>query len=277
MQMTCLREGHDSAAWREVKRTAEQVLESIEPLGGSAPAEREALNARVRQSIADGLQLIGLRAEQGAPLLVKVQQLQQSRLTPPTPAAQQTAPRVSAAPQPELNNKGEPLVAAEARAALYDAGNAQGDHQPDTAEPVADIASVNSSPELEPLPEVPTVRVEAPIMPAEALPAEPELVGDLPDIKAAAWVDALHTGSWFELMTTVDAPAQRCKLAAIISFSGKYIFVNRSGVKVVEYSATSLAQQYEQGLVRLLDDNQLFDRALESVIGNLRRLQARKN
>ena len=78
-------------------------------------------------------------------------------------------------------------------------------------------------------------------------------------------------------MTTVDAPAQRCKLAAIISFSGKYIFVNRSGVKVVEYSATSLAQQYEQGLVRLLDDNQLFDRALESVIGNLRRLQARKN
>lgn len=276
MQMTCLREGHDSAAWREVKRTAEQMLESIAPLGDSAPAEREALNARVRQSIADGLQLIGLRAEQGAPLLVKVQQLQQSRLTPPTPAAQQTAPRVSAAPQPELN-KGEPLMAAEARPALYDAGNAQGDHQPDTAEPVADIASVNTSSELEPLPEVPTVRVEAPIMPAEALPAEPELVGDLPDIKAAAWVDALHTGSWFELMTTVDAPAQRCKLAAIISFSGKYIFVNRSGVKVVEYSATSLAQQYEQGLVRLLDDNQLFDRALESVIGNLRRLQASKN
>ncbi|PCC98450.1 DUF1631 domain-containing protein [Halopseudomonas pelagia] len=276
MQMTCLREGHDSEAWREVKRAAEQMLESIEPLGDGAPAEREALNARVRQSIADGLQLIGFRAEQGAPLLVKVQQLQQSRLTSPVPAAQQTAPSTSAAPQPEAND-GEPLMAAEAQPAFYDAGNAQDDNQLDITEQVAGITPVASSPELGPLPEVPTVRVDAPIIPAEALPAEPELVGDLPDIKAAAWVDALHTGSWFELMTAVDAPAQRCKLAAIISFSGKYIFVNRSGVKVVEYTATSLAQHYEQGLVRLLDDNQLFDRALESVIGNLRRLQASKN
>ena len=121
------------------------------------------------------------------------------------------------------------------------------------------------------------MHVDAPVMAAEQMSAEPELVVDLPDIKAAAWVDSLHTGSWFELCTTADKLAQRCKLAAIISFSGKYIFVNRSGIKVAEYSAHTLAQQYDQGLVRLLDDNQLFDRALESVIGNLRRIQASKN
>lgn len=271
MQMTCLREGHDSAAWREVNRAAGRLLESIEPLGDEPLAEREALNARVRQSIAEGLQLIGLRAEQGAPLLLKVQQLQQSRLIPPAPAEQ------GISSQPELgDDRTETVIAAEPPAASYDVEK----NMLQAAEPVEPPAvAITSSPavEHEPLPELDTVQVTAPVMQADDSPSEPELVGDLPDIKAAAWVDALHTGSWFELITATDEAAQRCKLAAIISFSGKYIFVNRSGMKVAEYSATSLAQHYQQGLVRLLDDNQLFDRALESVIGNLRRLQASKN
>jgi hypothetical protein len=46
---------------------------------------------------------------------------------------------------------------------------------------------------------------------------------------------------------------------------------------VAEYSAVELARHHTQSLIRLLNDNQLFDRALESVIGNLRQLQAGKN
>lgn len=279
MQITCLREGHDSSAWREVSRAAEQLLESIAPLDDNAPADREALNAQVRQSIADGLQLIGLRAEQGAPLLVKVQQLQQLRLAQLSPVEpQRPSPIAGSAPQPNADRDDlEPLLAEESAVARDKLGAAKQKDEGPIVEPATVIPVVTNRARLDPVPEAATVKVVAPVMQAEVPQAPPKLVGDLPDIKSAAWVGALHTGSWFELMTEADVPAQRCKLAAIISFSGKYIFVNRSGVKVVEYSANSLAQHYEKGLIRLLDDNQLFDRALESVIGNLRRLQANKN
>jgi hypothetical protein len=65
----------------------------------------------------------------------------------------------------------------------------------------------------------------------------------------------------------------RCKLAAILKQTGKYIFVNRSGMKVMEKSRMGLAVEFRRGAVRMLDDALLFDRALESVIGNLRRLR----
>ncbi|WP_339651368.1 DUF1631 domain-containing protein [Halopseudomonas pelagia] len=274
MQMTCLREGPDSAAWRSVKQVAEQLLESIEPLAGQPTAERERMNERVRQAVADGLQLIGLRAEQGAPLIVRLQQLQQLCLLPPTPVAGQTSG--SALVQEPSVDAASRLVAAEPAPAGYVVAKSDSLEQLKDAghNPGASVSIATTPTELT---EVTRIRVDAPVIEAEIVQPEPELVGDLPDIKAAAWVGALHTGSWFELATATEDPPQRCKLAAVISFSGKYIFVNRSGVKVAEFSANTLAQHYEQGLVRLLDDNQLFDRALESVIGNLRRLQADKN
>lgn len=269
MQMTCLREGPDSAAWRSVKQVAGHLLDSIEPLGDQPAADRERMNERVRQSFAEGLQLIGLRAEQGAPLIVRLQQLQQLCLQP-TPAGGQA----SAPVQHAVADTAPAPVAAEAPT-IYSVDQRDALELQEKAglESAASAASA-APPELI---EVATVRVDAPVIEAQAAHPEPELVGDLPDIKAAAWVGALHTGSWFELAVAVGQPLQRCKLAAVISFSGKYIFVNRSGMKVAEFSANSLAQHYQQGMVRLLDDNQLFDRALESVIGNLRKLQAGKN
>ena len=62
-------------------------------------------------------------------------------------------------------------------------------------------------------------------------------------------------------------------LAAIIKPTGKYIFVNRTGMKVMEKTRMGLAVEFRRGAIRLLDDALLFDRALESVIGNLRKLK----
>ncbi len=55
-----------------------------------------------------------------------------------------------------------------------------------------------------------------------------------------------------------------------------YVFVNRTGLKVLEHSRTSLALEFRRGAARLLDDTLLFDRALESVLGNLRQLNRGK-
>ena len=75
-------------------------------------------------------------------------------------------------------------------------------------------------------------------------------------------------GSWIEL--TRDETRVRCKLAAFIKATGKYIFVNRSGAKVAEYLRQELAADMESGKISMLDDGLIFDRALESIIDNLR-------
>jgi hypothetical protein len=88
-------------------------------------------------------------------------------------------------------------------------------------------------------------------------------------------VDQLRLGSWVAFAED-DEHNLRCKLAAIIEATGKYIFVDRTGTKVRERSRASLALEFRRGAVRALDDTLLFDRALESVLGNLRRLNRAK-
>ncbi|MCW9000804.1 MAG: DUF1631 domain-containing protein, partial [Kangiellaceae bacterium] len=79
-------------------------------------------------------------------------------------------------------------------------------------------------------------------------------------------------GSWFDLK--VNDEYKRAKLAARIVSSGKFIFVNRSGVKLAEYLTDGLAAAYQIGDLKVLDDEALFDRALKSVISNLRAMKA---
>lgn len=109
------------------------------------------------------------------------------------------------------------------------------------------------------------------LAPGEVPVVEPETVlaeGD----SALKQVDSLRVGSWVEFQEDAEHKV-RCKLAAVIKPTGKYIFVNRTGMKVLEKTRMGLAVEFRRGAVRLLDDALLFDRALESVIGNLRRLK----
>ncbi len=78
----------------------------------------------------------------------------------------------------------------------------------------------------------------------------------------------LSVGGWFEF--NHSGQPERAKLAAYIKINGHYIFVNRSGIKVAEKSKQELAKDMKAGLVQVLNDGLLFDRALESIISNLR-------
>ena len=92
------------------------------------------------------------------------------------------------------------------------------------------------------------------------------------DNKAMQTIEQLRAGSWIELK--IDDEFKRCKLAARIASTGKYIFVNRSGMKMAEMLTIELCQAYQKGEMKILDDDALFDRALESVISNLRSMKA---
>ena len=98
---------------------------------------------------------------------------------------------------------------------------------------------------------------------SSALPDDHELV---------ARARRLRAGQWLEIGDGDDA--QRAKLAANIRDGAKLVFINRRGIKVREYDAAGLAQALHDGEVKLIEDGALFDRALEAVISDLRRMQS---
>lgn len=85
-------------------------------------------------------------------------------------------------------------------------------------------------------------------------------------------VDKLRVGCWVEIIEDEEHKL-RCKLTSIVEPSGRYVFVNRTGMKVLEKTRMGLAVEFRRGAIRILDDALLFDRALASVIGNLRKLK----
>src|SRR5690606_23223681 len=89
-------------------------------------------------------------------------------------------------------------------------------------------------------------------------------------------VNNITQGSWFE-MTDAGGQKYRCRLAAIIKATGKYVLVSRSGMKVAEETRQTLASALRSGKLRVLDDGMLFDRALEAVIGSLREQRTTSN
>ncbi|WP_010175011.1 DUF1631 domain-containing protein [Pseudomonas sp. PAMC 25886] len=107
-------------------------------------------------------------------------------------------------------------------------------------------------------------------------PAAPAITVSLPEddpdlLKARQ----LRVGCWVEFQEDPENTL-RCKLTAIIAPGDTCIFVNRTGLKVLEKSPVELALEFKRGAVRTLDDALLFDRALASVIGNLRQLHRAK-
>lgn len=91
-----------------------------------------------------------------------------------------------------------------------------------------------------------------------------------PAMEAA--MQRIAEGMWFEL-EGADRQRIRCKLATILNDGQRFIFVNRKGMKVAERNRAQLGEQLLSGATTALDDNQIFDKALQAVIGNLRHMR----
>lgn len=85
----------------------------------------------------------------------------------------------------------------------------------------------------------------------------------------------LNEGGWVELLQDDSDTPLRCKLSTIIQPGDRYVFVNRRGMKVADYGRMELARRLENKQLTLLDESEVFDRALQAVVGNLRKMQSR--
>ncbi|KJV30952.1 DUF1631 domain-containing protein [Luteibacter yeojuensis] len=79
----------------------------------------------------------------------------------------------------------------------------------------------------------------------------------------------LKVGQWLEF-TAEDGTTDRAKLSWVSPISGRFLFVNRRGLKVADHSLAGLAQAFAQGAARVLDSTLLFDRAMDAIVERLR-------
>ncbi|MBL4607200.1 MAG: DUF1631 domain-containing protein [Pseudomonadales bacterium] len=96
-------------------------------------------------------------------------------------------------------------------------------------------------------------------------------------LEAEALVDHLNLGVWFEVHNQEIKGKYRCKLAAHLTGYNKYIFVNRRGEKVIERNRSSLVDAIVSGEMIVVQETQIFDRALQSVVSDLRNLKGTKS
>ena len=71
----------------------------------------------------------------------------------------------------------------------------------------------------------------------------------------------LKADMWVEFYPEADQK-KRIKIAAILQHPQKFIFVDRDGKKVFDKTADEVVQAIEQDIIKLLDANSLFGRAL---------------
>ncbi|SIQ58149.1 DUF1631 domain-containing protein [Aquipseudomonas alcaligenes] len=254
LQLTCLKHGAESAEWASALAVMDDLIWSVEP--HESPEDRLRLLELVPsllKSLRDGLASAAIDPFVTSEFFSKLESVHVQ--------AFQRFKREVAEPQPMPPSE-------------VDTGAVE--VQSDS------VVELGAGPLLELPPQEMEEVVEAPAMvevveeivllaPGENRLQEPE--ASLPDDDEALHkVDELRVGSWVEIQEDEEHKL-RGKLAAIIKPTGKYIFVNRTGMKVMEKTRMGLAVEFRRGAIRLLDDALLFDRALESVIGNLRKLK----
>lgn len=88
-------------------------------------------------------------------------------------------------------------------------------------------------------------------------------------------LDSLTEGTWVEFREQ-DERINRCKLATVTDPGSIHVFVNRRGMKVLEKSRNELGEMLQNKHLQIINESQVFDRALQSVIGNRRDMQRQR-
>jgi hypothetical protein len=99
-----------------------------------------------------------------------------------------------------------------------------------------------------------------------------EEFNELGDDQVTELIARLKVGLWVDLVHA-DGSQVRAKIMAIVPTVGKYIFGDRLGKKIADFNSLNLAEALRTGSIRVTEEDNAFDKTLESVIANLRVLK----
>ncbi|WP_444956945.1 DUF1631 family protein [Microbulbifer sp. ZKSA002] len=300
--LTCVKEGTESDAWNRDVRTARDLVWSVQAPMPDSRKQLLSLLPVLQERLREGIEALSYNAFEARTLFTGLKEVYRERFALAQQLAEQrereVAEQVAREVRAAKSAEPAPVVPVVEQETAADAGPA------DVTEATVDEAAVTEAviAEAAVSQEVisDTAEDQLPDEPAEvtveAVQAEPQEVAvpqmeELEQAVAEAEVAApeqdglapldeddphwqmtfrLAQGSWFELKRSEDEQF-RCRLAAVIRDIDQFIFVNRNGAKVAEFARLELAHALRSAQLLPLDDGMLFERALQSVIGNVRK------
>ncbi|MDI9246859.1 DUF1631 domain-containing protein [Marinobacter sp. CHS3-4] len=265
LQWVVLREGEDSDRWHRARQLTESLVWSVDPQPVTEDTRSELLKAI--PGIVDGLRS-ALHEISWDPFATDaaIRDLELAHVDVFQRLVTARKAQPESVPEPAKGEESEQAEPAEKAEVQGPTPSVPEKSQPSDVSEKAD-EKVNAEFETDRAAE--DVAKSEPVSATETGTAVSQSAED--EASAKLWLDkadSLRVGSWIELNR--EDLKSRCKLAAFIKATGKYIFVNRSGAKVAEYQREDLARALERDEISMLDDGLIFDRALESIIDNLR-------
>ncbi|WP_299944416.1 DUF1631 domain-containing protein [uncultured Microbulbifer sp.] len=277
--LTCVKEGTESEAWNRDVRTARDLVWSVQAPMPDSRKQLLGLLPVLQERLREGIEALSYNAFEARSMFAGLKEIYRERFA--------LAQRLTERRELQVKER----VAREIKAVAAMDQLPEAPRAPAAAEPPPKAATVSGAGEpqpvvdadIEPVAEqiaavqevaVPQMEeLEQAVAQAEVVAASPEHEGLAPlDKEDPHWqmTFRLAQGSWFELKRS-DEEQFRCRLAAVIRDIDQFIFVNRNGAKVAEFGRLELAHALRCAQLLPLDDGMLFERALQSVIGNVRK------
>ncbi|MEX2963203.1 DUF1631 domain-containing protein [Microbulbifer sp. TYP-18] len=242
--LICVKEGSDSEAWAKGVRTARDLIWSVEAPMPENQQQLQQLLPSLQQRLRDTLEMVSVSPFEARRLFGGLKDIYREQFA--------LAQRILAEREQAAQAQETPL-------------------EETPAAEVVGTAEVSGSEVEAPLPEVEELQEVAA---AAEVVAEPSSGAEEVAISEEDphWQQTfrLSQGNWFEFKRS-DSEQFRCRLAAVIRDIDQFIFVNRNGAKVAEFSRRELALALRSMELMPLDDGMLFERALQSVINDVRR------
>jgi hypothetical protein len=256
------REGEDSGSWKSACRVMDELVWSVQPKPSASERERLGkLKVGLFSNLQAGLARVGISHFAMGHFFDQLSALYDDLSKP---AEQEPEPVVSKEPEDQAPTKDQTRT--ENQAPPTKSGGSSLDDMLSMSRVHPSGAIASSAKVDEAHSAAPSESVNAAETDAGSAAVESCTVAVDPAMLAK--VDKLSVGSWVQFKQSESA-GFRCRLAAVLKPTGKYIFVNRAGKKVAEWTREEIAANVAKEIVMLLDDRQLFDRALESVISQL--------
>lgn len=253
--LTCVKEGTESEAWSRDVRTARDLVWSVQAPMPDSRKQLLGLLPALQERLREGVEAVSLNPFEARGLFAGLKEVYRERFA--------LAKRLTE----ERERQAKEQVQREMREATEAA-----------AEPLEEVArAVEEAPQEVEVPQM--EELEQVVAQAEVAAPEPEQEGLAPLPESDPhWqmTFRLAQGSWFELKRSEEEQF-RCRLAAVIRDIDQFIFVNRNGAKVAEFARLELAHALRAAQLMPLDDGMLFERALQSVIGNVRKKRGEQN
>lgn len=239
LKLIYLKYGVESANWQGAVKTIDHLLLSVTPPAGEADRKKLFnIVPLLLKNLRQGLNSISFNPFEMGEMITELEQVQMQILRGETP-----------------DHAGEKQ---------HDPGKAL------VAAVTEDMERMGAAPVVQRKAQVTPLDVTRSLRHDRAVVDLPALAEDDPFLAKAK---QLNVGAWFEFRGEGGVKT-RAKLAAHIKSADKLIFVNRTGVKIDEKSTLGVAHALKNGEVTVIEDSQLFDRALENVIGNLRKVRS---